>query len=58
MKEWHGDTYGFELFEPDASVVGNGVESLASLFGDGSAEALGDGDDGRYRGEAEEVFYG
>jgi len=44
VKEWHGGAYAFELFEPDTSVVGNQVESLASLFGDGgSAEAPPDG---------------
>jgi len=44
VKKWHGDAYGFELFEPDTSVVGNRVESLASLFGDGgSAKAPLDG---------------
>jgi hypothetical protein len=34
MEEWHAGTYGIELFEPYTSVVVNGVESLAGLFGD------------------------
>lgn len=33
MKEWHAGAYELELFEPDASVVGDGVEDLASLCG-------------------------
>jgi len=37
VKEWHGGAYAFDLFEPDTSVVRNGVESFAGLFGDGSA---------------------
>lgn len=40
MKEWHAGANAFELFEPHASVVRNGVERLASLFGVGLAEAL------------------
>jgi len=43
VEEWHAGAYAFELFEPDTSVVRNGVESLASLFGDVLAEALLDG---------------
>jgi hypothetical protein len=35
VEEWHGGTYRLELFEPDASVVRDGVESPASLFGEG-----------------------
>lgn len=37
VKEWHAGADTFELFEPDTSVVRDRVESLASLFGGGSA---------------------
>ena len=40
MKEWHTSADAFELFEPDTSVVRNGVESLASLFDGGLAKGL------------------
>jgi hypothetical protein len=58
VKEWHAGAYAFELFEPNTSVVGDEVESLASLFGGESAGVPRVGGDGRYRGEADEVFYG
>ena len=41
MKEWHAGAYAFELFEPDTSVVGDEVKSLASLFGGGSVGVPG-----------------